>query len=101
MRRDAGTQVAVEQEQPADAVLGWYASAHGRRHVRTLSTVDDGLCVIDEGVDGTLLVEPRLESMGEARALGADYLSLASERGEPQTRHPCPPKDGDDERERS
>jgi hypothetical protein len=81
----------------AGLLLGWYTTAQGRRHVRAVPT-DDGLCVIDEAEDGALLVEPRLEEMAEARALAADYLALASERGKPQSRHPCPAIDSAAER---
>ena len=91
----------MEQEERADGVLGWYATADGRRQVRAVSTVEDGLCVIDEGADRALLVELRLEGIGEARALAADYLSLASEQGEPQIRHPWPADSGSRKRAES
>jgi len=84
----------VASAQPAGVLLGWYTTAEGRRHVRAIATAEGGLCVIDEADGGAFLVEPSLEGMAEARALVADYLALASERGEPQSRHPWPP-DGD------
>jgi hypothetical protein len=77
--------------QPVGSLLGWYTTEHGRRHLRAVGTDDNGLCVIDAADDDALLVEPRLEGMAEARAIAADYLMLASERGEPQSRHPWPP----------
>jgi hypothetical protein len=101
MRQQADAQVVVEQEERADAVLGWYPTADGRRQVRAVSTVEEGLCVIDQGADRALLVEPRLEGMAEARALAADYLSVASERGEPQTRQPWPAGDDAEQGDRS
>ena len=79
----------------AGTLLGWYTTAEGRRrHICLVGTADNGLCVIDAADDGAVLVEPGLEEMAEARAIAADYLALASERGEPQSRHPWPP-DGD------
>lgn len=87
--------------QPAGTLLGWYTTAHGRRHVRLVGTADNGLCLIDAADDGAVLVEPRLEELAEARAIAADYLALASERGEPQSRHPWPPNDDSPKRSRS
>jgi hypothetical protein len=55
--------------------------------------VEHGICVVDVGDDDARLVEPGLEQMGEARAIAADYLALASELGEPQVTHPWPPVD--------
>jgi hypothetical protein len=75
---------------PAGLVLGWY-TIPGRRRVRALATAETGLCLVDEAPDGAVLVEPRLEGMAQARALAADYLALACERGEPQSHHPWPP----------
>jgi RNA polymerase sigma factor (sigma-70 family) len=96
MKPDVDSQVPVADVpsqaepfgEPVGTLLGWYTTAQGRRHVRAIATAESGLCVIDDGAGGTLLVEPRLEGMAEVRALVADYLSLASERGEPQTLHP-------------
>lgn len=85
----------------AGTLLGWYSTAHGRRHLRLVGTADNGLCVIDAADDGAFLVEPRLAEMAEARAIAADYLALASERGEPQSRHPWPPNDDSPKRSRS
>jgi hypothetical protein len=75
---------------PAASLLGWYTTAEGLRHLRAVVTAEQGLCVIDEAAADAVLVEPRLEGMAEARALAADYLALASERGEPQSRQPWP-----------
>jgi hypothetical protein len=102
MKPHPGSQVLAEDVasrpdpsvQPAGGLLGWYTTAGGRRHIRAITTADSGLCVIDDAAGGAFLVEPGLEGMPEARALAADYLALASERGEPQSRHPWPP-DGD------
>jgi hypothetical protein len=99
MKQHADAEVLVpdapeQVELPVDEVFGSYASAEGRRTVRAVTTGEHGLCLIDEGTDGALLIEPRLEGMVEAGAVVADYLSLASERGEPQTRHPWPPTSG-------
>lgn len=86
--------------QAAGTLLGWYTTAHGRRHVHAVAT-PDGLCVVDAADDGAVLVEPGLEEMAEVRAIAADYLALASERGEPQSRHPWPPDGDSPERSRS
>jgi hypothetical protein len=75
-----------------DALLGSYTTENGRRDLRAVETLDDGICLIDEGPEGALLVEPRLEQMAELRALAADYLEQAREHGEPQVRHPWPPE---------
>jgi hypothetical protein len=99
MKHDAGAPAKQacepDVQEPvaghAGTLLGWYTTAHGRRHVRLIATDDSGLCVIDTAEDDAVLVEPRLEEVEEARALAADYLELASERGEPQTRLPWPP----------
>jgi hypothetical protein len=94
-------QVPSQAERVAQSggtLLGWYTTARGRRHVSVVGTADDGLCVIDVANDGAVLVEPRLEEMPEARAIAADYLALASKRGEPQSRHPWPPSDGSPKR---
>jgi hypothetical protein len=98
MKRHAGAQVLAEgvasQPDPlarsGGTLLGWYTAGEARRYVRAVATTSEGLCVIDQGSDSALLVEPKLDGMSEARALAADYLALASERGEPQTRHPWP-----------
>ena len=98
MNRHSGAQIVAadvdSQPDPltrsAGTLLGWYTAGEARRHVRAVATASEGLCVIDQGSDGALLVEPKLEGMSEARALAADYLALALERGEPQTRHPWP-----------
>jgi hypothetical protein len=87
--------------RPAGTLLGWYTAGEARRHVRAVATASDGLCVIDQAAEGAFLVEPRLEGMAEARAVAADYLSLASERGEPQSRHPWLADDGSSERGQS
>jgi hypothetical protein len=100
----ATAQVPSQPErvaQLAGTLLGWYTTPRGRRHISVVGTADDGLCVIDVSDDGALLVEPRLEAMEEARAIAADYLALASERGEPQSRHPWPPKDDSQKQSRS
>jgi hypothetical protein len=102
MKPDVDPQVVVEDVAgqaepfgvPAGTLLGWYTAGEVRRHVRAVATASDGLCVIDQGSDSALLVEPNLEGMSEARALAADYLALASERGGPQTRHPWPADEG-------
>ena len=85
-------EVATERAgQSAGTLLGWYTTADGhRRHLRLVDS-DDGLCLVDAADDDTVLVEPRLEDLQEARAIAADYLELASERGQPQSRHPWPP----------
>jgi hypothetical protein len=103
MKQDTDTQwLAVKSGRwpaphKAGVLLGSYRTQTGRRDLRALETLDDGICVIDEGPEGALLVEPRLEQMAEARSLAADYLEQASEHGEPQVRHPWPPeiRDGD------
>jgi hypothetical protein len=69
-------------------LLGWYTAGEERRHLFAVDTAWEGLCVIDRGADLALLVEPGLEGIAAARAVAADYLALASERGEPQTRQP-------------
>jgi hypothetical protein len=109
MKRDTDSQVLSADVQdppdgfapPVGTLLGWYTTAHGRRHVRAIATADGGLCVIDDAADGAFLVEPRLEGMAEAQALADDYLSLASERSEPQSRHPWLADDGSAERGQS
>ena len=91
------SDVACQREaegRSGGTLLGSYSTAEGHRHVRAIATAESGLCVIDEGADGALLVESRLEGIVEARALAADYLSLACERGEPQVRHPWPADGG-------
>lgn len=93
MRHDLDAYAGRGSQEAVDAVLGSYASAEGRRQLRVVATPEDGLCVIDEGAGGTVLVEAKLEGLAQARALVADYLALAEERGEPQTRHPWPPCD--------
>jgi hypothetical protein len=86
----------------AGTLLGWYTTAEGgRRHVRLVGTADSGLCIIDTADDGAVLVEPELEELAEARAIAADYLELASERGGPQSRHPWPPGGDSQKRSRS
>jgi hypothetical protein len=72
-------------------LVGSYTTESGRRDLRAVETLDDGICLIDEGLEGSLLVEPRLEQMAELRALAADYLEQAREYGEPQVRLPWPP----------
>jgi hypothetical protein len=79
--------------EPVGTLLGWYTTADGRRRDIRLVGSADSLCVIDAADDGAFLVEPGLEEMPEARAIASDYLALASERGEPQSRHPWPPND--------
>jgi hypothetical protein len=81
----------------AGALIGSYRTETGRRDLRALETLDDGICLIDDGPEGALLVEPRLEQMAEVCALAADYLEQAGEHGESQVRHPWPPevRDGD------
>jgi hypothetical protein len=74
------------------ALVGSYTTESGRRDLRAVETLDDGICLIDEAPEGALLVEPRLEQMAEVRALAADYLEQAREYGEPQVRHPWPPE---------
>jgi hypothetical protein len=94
---DAPTLQANTPREPEPAagdggtLLGWYTTAHGRRHVRLIGTDEFGLCVIDAADEGTVLVEPLLEEFDEARAIAADYLERAAERGEPLSRHPWPP----------
>lgn len=100
MMPDAGSQ-PEPCAQGAGAVLGSYASAEGLRHLRLVDTADKGLCLIDAAADDAVLVEPGLEEVAEARAIAADYLALASERGEPQSRHPWPPSGDSPERSRS
>lgn len=82
-------------------LLGWYPTAAGYRDVRALTTLADGLCVVDEAPDGAFLVERDVEGMPQARALAADYLEVAWERGGPQSRHPWPPDDHSPERGQS
>jgi hypothetical protein len=103
MNEHTGAPVLPEPvANDAGTLLGWYTTAHGRRrHIRLVGTADNGLCLIDAADDGAVLVEPRLEEMAEALAIAADYLALASERGEPQSRHPWPPSDDSPERSRS
>jgi hypothetical protein len=109
MKPHPGAQVLTEDVasrpdpsvQPAGGLLGWYTTAVGRRHVRAITTADSGLCVIDDADGGAFLVEPSLEGMAEARALAADYLALASERGAPQSRHPWPADSGSPQRGQS
>jgi hypothetical protein len=78
----------------AGTLLGWYTTEGGRRYIRAITTADGAVCLIDEADDGAFLIEPRLEDMAEVRALASDYLAVASERGEPQSRHPWPTTDG-------
>ncbi len=86
----------------AGTLLGWYTTAEGRRrHIRLVGTAESGLCIIDAADEGAVLVEPELEELAEAHAIAADYLELASERGEPQSRHPWPPEDDATKRSRS
>jgi len=95
--QDKVSDVACQREERAPSngtLFGSYSTAEGHRDVRAIATAESGLCVIDDGADGALLVESRLEGLVEARALAADYLSLASERGEPQVRHPWPADGG-------
>jgi hypothetical protein len=73
--------------------LGSYLGETCWRELRAVDTVEHGICLIDVGDGGALLVEPGLEQMAEAHAIAADYLALASELGEPQTKHPWPPQD--------
>jgi hypothetical protein len=109
MKQDVDTQVLVDDGSsqaepfgaPVGTLLGWYTTADGRRHLRAVETGDCGLCLIDEGSDACFLVEPLLEGMAEAQAIAADYLALASEQREPQTRHPWPRSDDAHERSRS
>jgi hypothetical protein len=95
---EANRPAQHDRERQRGTLLGWYTTEHGRRHLRAIETGDCGLCLIDEGADASFLVEPLLEEMAEARAIAADYLALASEQRQPQTRHPWP---RDDERSRS
>jgi hypothetical protein len=78
---------------PAGTLLGWYTTADGRRRHLHLVDCDDGLCLVDAADDDAFLVEPGIEDLAEARAIVADYIAAASERGEPQSRHPWPPDD--------
>jgi hypothetical protein len=73
--------------------LGSYLAETRWRELRAVDTVEHGICLIDVGYERALLVEPGLEQMAEAHAIAADYLALASELGEPQTKHPWPPRD--------
>jgi hypothetical protein len=103
MEQDAYAQgLAVEAERRpvphrGGALLGSYRTETGHRDLRVVETLDEGICLIDEGLEDALLVEPRLEQMAEVRALAADYLEQASEHGGPRVRHPWPPevRDGD------
>jgi hypothetical protein len=81
--------------------LGSYLAETGWRELRAVESVQHGICVVDEGPEGALLVEPGLDQMGEARAIAADYLALASELGEPQVGHRWPPDDKRSTREPS
>jgi hypothetical protein len=95
MKRQLDAKTPVEDGSPVGgAVLGTYTADRERRRVRAITSPTAGLCLVDEGSDGAVLVEPQLEGMVEARALAADYLALATERGAPQTRHPWPPDGG-------
>jgi hypothetical protein len=90
---DAPAKQARESEvsEHVGTLIGWYTSTGGRRYVRLVATDDYGLCVVDGAADGSVLVEPLLEDIEEARAVAADYLARAAEQGKPQTRHPWPP----------
>jgi hypothetical protein len=81
--------------------LGSYLAAGGWRELRGVDDVEHGICVVDEGDEHALLVEPGLEQMAEARAIAADYLALASELGTPQVTHPWPPSDAGSAAEQS
>lgn len=95
MKRQLDAKAPVQDGSSGNgAVLGTYTADGERRRVRAITSPTAGLCLVDEGSGGGLLVEPRLEGMVEARALAADYLVRAAKRGEPQTRHPWPPDDG-------
>jgi hypothetical protein len=52
----------------AGALLGSYRTESGRRDLRAVDTLDEGVCLIDEAPEDALLVEPQLEQMAEARA---------------------------------
>jgi hypothetical protein len=97
--RAAGTSQGRESRRPAHGMLlGWYQTAAGYRDVRAVTTLADGLCVVDEAPEGAFLVERELEGLPQARALAADYVATAWERGGPQSRHPWPPEDQSPER---
>ena len=89
--QDAASQ-SEQVGRPAGTLLGWYTTADGRRRHLHLVDCDDGLCLVDAADDDAFLVEPQIEELAEARAIAADYLAVASERGEPQSRHPWPPE---------
>jgi hypothetical protein len=95
----ARTSQSRESCRPAGGtLLGWYPTAAGYRDVRAVTTLADGLCVVDEAPKGAFLVERELEGLPQARALAADYVAIAWERGGPQTRRPWPPDDQSPER---
>jgi hypothetical protein len=90
----AGALSGPESCGPArGTLLGWYPTATGYRDVRAITTLADGLCIVDEAPEGAFLVERELEGLPQARALAADYVAVAWERGGPQSRHPWPPDD--------
>jgi hypothetical protein len=76
--------------QTTGVVLGSYATDEGRRELRAIDTIDRGICLVDEGEAGALLVEPGLDQMDEVRAIAADYLDRAAQFRAPQVRHPWP-----------
>jgi hypothetical protein len=92
---------ACPVQQGEGVRLGSYLAKTGWRELRAVESVEHGVCVVDEGAEGALLVEPGLEQMAEVRAIAADYLALASEFGEPQVSHQWPPDDKRSTREPS
>jgi len=58
----AGAPSSPESYRSArGTLLGWYPTAAGYRDVRAVTTLGDGLCVVDEAAEGAFLVERELE----------------------------------------
>jgi hypothetical protein len=79
------------RQREVGVMLGSYLAETGRRELRALDSIEHGICLIDEGAEDALLVEPGLEQIAAAWAVAADYLDQANQSGEPQTCHPWPP----------
>ena len=91
MKQSARAEALAPRGDEGCWVAGSYEAGDGLRIVRAVITAQHGLCRVEEGPDGSLLIERELEGAPQAESLASDYIEVAGDRGEPQTRLAWPP----------
>jgi hypothetical protein len=72
MKQSARAEALAPPGGDGSWIAGSYEARDGPRIVRAVRTAQHGLCLVDEGPDGSRLIERELQGVAHAEALAAD-----------------------------